>query len=155
MKKLILLPLLAIVFACGTKENEKAIKGLKPVDVYMNLEKEGFKTAKSLGGELKTWTNIKSDVGGVFTVETSSSDSQSVEFVRATVQTDATGDINKSLSFFKYIASLPYESSNYELSTKWLDKNFNEAESDTIVNGVKFTLRSPSKMVKTLQLEKQ
>lgn len=155
MKKLLILPLLATLFACGTKENEKAIKGLAPIDVYMNLENIGYTTDKSLGGDLKTWTNTKSVPGGKFTVETTSSDTKTVEFVRATAQVDVTGDINNSKDFFNFIASLPYEGSDYKSSIKWLNENFNKSEIDTIFNGVKFTLRTPSKMVKTLQLEKQ
>lgn len=155
MKKLILLPLLTIVFACGSKENEKAIRGLAPVDVYMNLENIGYTTDKSLGGDLKLWTNTKAVPGGKFTVETNSADTKTVEFVRATAQVDATGDIKNSKDFFKYIASLPYEGSDYKTNIKWLNENFNKNEVDTVLNGVKFTLRSPSKMVKTLTLEKQ
>lgn len=155
MKKLLILPLLATLFACGTKENEKAIKGLAPIDVYMNLENMGYATDKSLGGDLKLWTNTKVVPGGKFIVETNSSDTKTVEFVRATAQVDVTGDINNTKDFFKFITSLPYEGSDYETSLKWLNENFNKKELDTVFNGVKFTLRSPSKMVKTLTLEKK
>lgn len=155
MKKLLLLPFFAILFACGTKENENAIKGMQPVDVYMNLEKEGFTTEKSLGGDIKGWTNTKQEVGGMFIVETISSDTKSVESVRATVNADVGTDMNKTLPFFKYIASLPYEGSDYESTTKWLENNFHKPESDTIVGGVKFTFRNPSQIVKVLMLEKE
>lgn len=155
MKKLLLLPLLATLFACGTNENEKAIKGLKPVDVYQNLEKEGFTTEKSLVGDIKGWTNKKQEIGGLFIVETISSNTSSVESVRATVSTDINADINKTLPFFNYVASLQYENSDYMNTTKWLKNNFDSSESDTIVGGVKFTIRNPSKVVKILTLEKE
>src|SRR5690554_4557766 len=155
MKKLILLPLLALIFACGSNENEKAIKGLKPVDVYLNLEKEGFTTEKSLGGDIKGWTNKKQEIGGVFIVETISSNTSSVESVRATVNANINADMSKTLPFFKYVASLQYEGSDYESTTKWLEDNFDSSESDTIVGGVKFTIRNPSQIVKTLNIEKE
>ncbi|HUH25245.1 MAG TPA: hypothetical protein VLY87_01335, partial [Flavobacterium sp.] len=118
MDKLILLPLLATLFACGSKENEKAIKGLAPVDVYMNLENQGFTTDKSLGGDLKTWTSTNKLLGGTLTVETNSTDTKSVEFVRATAMVNVSGDVQNTKDFFKMIASLPYEGSDYEVSTK-------------------------------------
>src|SRR5690554_1320570 len=155
MKKLILLPLLAIMFACGSNENEKAIKGLKPVDVYLNLEKQGFTTEKSLGGDIKGWTNKKQEVGGMFIVETISSNTSSVESVRATVNADINTDMSRTMPFFQFVASMPYEGSNYEATTKWLKNNFNSSESDTIVGGVKFTIRNPSQIVKVLMLEKE
>jgi len=155
MKKLLLLPLLATLFACGSNENEKAIKGLKPVDVYLNLEKQGFTTEKSLGGDIKGWTNKKQEVGGMFIVETISSNTSSVESVRATVNADINTDMSRTMPFFQFVASMPYEGSNYEATTKWLKNNFNSSESDTIVGGVKFTIRNPSQIVKVLMLEKE
>lgn len=155
MKKLILLPLFAIVFACGSKENEKAIKGLQPVDVYMNFEKMGYTTDKSLLGDIKSWTSTNALPGGTLRVETNSSDTNTVEFVRATAMVDVTGDIQNTKDFFKTVASLPFEGSDYKANIKWLNENFNKIEVDTVFNGIKFTLRSPSKMVKTLTLEKK
>lgn len=155
MKKLILLPLFAIVFACGSKENEKAIKGLQPVDVYMNFEKMGYTTNKSLLGDIKSWISTNALPGGTLRVETNSSDTNTVEFVRATAMVDVTGDIENTRDFFKTVVSLPFEGSDYKANIKWLNENFNKIEVDTVFNGIKFTLRSPSKMVKTLALEKK
>ncbi|MDM1045890.1 hypothetical protein HX004_14115 [Myroides sp. 1354] len=155
MKKILLLSILTLMFSCGKNENEKAIKGLQPVDIYLNLEKQGFTTNKTLGGDLKMWESKKSNLGEDFIVETNSSDTKSVEFVRATVITNSKGDLNKNILFFKFIASLPYEGSDHVTSTKWLEKNLTSKEADTIINEVKFTLKNPSKMVRTLQLEKE
>jgi len=155
MKKIILLPLLEMLFACGSKENVKAIKGLQPVDVYLNFENMGYTTHKALSGDLKSWISTKVLPGGTLTVEANSADTKSVETVRATAMVDVTGDIQNTRDFFKTVVSLPYENSNYDINTKWINSVFNKTEGDTIVNGVRFTFKSPSKMVKILTLEKQ
>lgn len=69
----------------------KYIKGLAPVDVYLNIEKQGFTTDKQLGEEHgNSWTSTKNYAGIDYKVETYSSNIDNVESVRGTAIIDVT-----------------------------------------------------------------
>lgn len=133
------------------------IPGLAPVDVYLNFEEEGFKTEKILsGGEFGyTWTN-KSNVEGIeYRVTTFSTEIEKVEAVRATAMVDPSiKNIIATKPFLFYIASLPYEKAEPQTVQNWIEANFNNDKASTTVNGVRFTIYAPTKMLRMLDVEK-
>jgi hypothetical protein len=142
----------------STNENNpsKYITGLSPVDVYLNMEKQGFKTEKQLGGEYgNSWTSKHSSAGIDYTVDVFSSNIDNVESVRATAIIDV---VNKKIiatqQFFQFVSSLPYENAKPEEATKWVANNFNEDKASTIIGDVKFTIYAPSLAVRMLGMEK-
>jgi|SRR5690554_62215 len=154
MKKLLLLPLLAMIFACGSKENENAIKGLVPYDVTKNFENQGFtfeKTRTEIGTSNK---GVKNENGINYTVSCFGSDYKSVESVNADIFIQGDKNIIAGEQFLIFTASLPYESSKPEVAAKWIQRNYNNDKKDTIIGDVKFTVLAPSKVVRRLLLEK-
>lgn len=139
----------------GIAENISIISGITPVDVYLNLEKQGFKTKKQLGGEYgNSWTSTQSYDGMDITVETFSYNTNSVASVQASVMVDVSyKDIIAGKQFMKYISSLPYKNSKPEDAIKWVDENYDADKASTEIGDVKFTIYAPSAAVRMLMIE--
>lgn len=142
--------------ATTSNETQKFIKGLNPVDVYLNMEKQGFTTDKQLGGEYgNIWTNTKSYAGIDYKVETFSSNIKNVESVRATAMIDVTAKkIIATKQFFQFVATLPYENAKPEEAASWVDKNFDNDKATTTIGSAKFTIYAPSVAVRMLTIER-
>jgi hypothetical protein len=165
MKKL-LLPLLvgAIVFylvgkGCGSisssSNNPKAISGMMPVDVYLNMEKQGFTTDKQLGGEYgNLWLCTKKTDEIDFEVKCFSHDVSSVETVRADAMITGSKRPEALENFITMCATFPYTSAKPDDAKEWVVKNFNNNKATTVINGVRFTIYSPTRFVRMLELEK-
>jgi hypothetical protein len=139
-----------------TEEMSNFINGLNPVDVYMNMEKQGFKTEKQLGGEYgNAWTSTMSYDGMDCKVETFSSNVNNVESVTATAMIDVTSKkIIATKQFIQFVATLPYENAKPEDAANWVDKNFNNDKASIIIGDAKFTIYAPSVAVRMLRIEK-
>jgi|GEM_PF-6272285 len=134
----------------------KYIRGLSPVDIYMNLEKQGFKTTKHFNKEWgNTWTSTKSYSGISYEVVAYSTSADNVESVSATAIIDVLQkDIISTQQFFSYISSLPYTNSNPQQASKWVIDNFNKNNSSVAIGDATFTIFAPSKATRTLTIEK-
>jgi hypothetical protein len=160
---------IAIVAKCGSNNNAKNenatitaenvsnfINGLAPVDVYLNMEKQSFKTEKQLGGEYgNLWISTISYEGMDCRVETFSSNINNVESVRATAMIDiASKEIIAAKQFIQFVATLPYENAKPEDAVNWIDKNFDNDKASIIIGDAKFTIQAPSVAVRVLLIEK-
>jgi hypothetical protein len=157
MKRMIFSTLLIFltIVAPSLSFAQKTIKGLMPVDVYLNMEKQGFTTVKLFTDEGSSWTNKKSDAGIDYEVSTyTSSGASSVENVRATAWIDVSQKkISATLPFFIFASSLPYDGSNSQQAEKWIQNNFNKKKATTVIGGVKFTISAPSIMMRIMLIE--
>jgi hypothetical protein len=137
-------------------ESSKFINGLNPVDVYLNMEKQGFKTDKQLGSEYgNTWTNTKSYAGIDYNVVTFSSNIENVESVRATAMIDVTAKkIVATKQFIQFVATLPYENAKPEEAANWVDKNFDNDKANTTIGSAKLTIYAPSVALRMLTIER-
>jgi len=165
----------AIISGCGdnktTTANEKTttetnsvanktgnkIPELKPVDVYLNLEKQGFTTTKQFSSEYgNSWDCKNSSAGIDYIVNVFSDDVNSVERVRATAMLN--GNENKQIiatkPFLKYVASVPFEGNDPAKFAEWLDKNFNKDKQSLTISDVKFTIYAPTNLLRMLDIEK-
>ena len=137
---------------------QKVIPGLQPVDVYLNMEKNGFETIKNLGSEYgNSWESKKSYDGFDYSVKIFSSNASTVESIKATaiLKDIRSGNIDNSKQFFIYVSSIPYDGSNPAEIKNWLMKNFNKDKTSITISNVKYTLLAPTKMVRTLLIEKE
>lgn len=135
--------------------NENAISGLMPVDVYLNMEKEGFSTNDTYNAEYGcSWENSKEINGIQYRVLTFSNDASSVETITASAIVYPPKTIEASKYFFNFISSLRYDNANPQIASKWISDHFYDRKSSTVIGGVKFTLDCPTKFSRILFLEK-
>lgn len=154
MRKLIILMPLLLLFSCD-KPNENAIPGLEPVDVYLNLEKQGFTTTKFLDSEYgNSWVSKMNIANIDYTVNTFSNDINSVETVRASASVTPPKKIIATQDFFKMISTLPYENSKPQEASIWIENNFDNDKATIEINGVRFTIHAPSNLGRMLDIEK-
>lgn len=137
-------------------DSSKYIKGLAPVDVYLNMEKQGFTTDKKLGGEYgNSWTCTKNYAGIDYKVETFSSNINNVVSVTATAMIDVTQkQIIATQQFFIFLSSLPYENSDPRTAGQWVKDNFDNDKASTIIGDAKFTMYAPSVALRMMTIEK-
>lgn len=132
------------------------IPGLQPVDVYLNFEKQGFETKKSLGGDYgSSWVSTSSEIGIDYTVEVySEKDITKVSSVKATALLN--GSVEKDITavkpFIKYASSLPYTNADPSKAAQWIEDNFNNDKASTVIGGVKFEIFSPTQLVRIMRI---
>lgn len=131
------------------------IPGLSPTDVYLNLEKEGFKTERTLDSENgNLWISKRSANGIKYKVDMFSYSTKNVVSISATAMIDVNEkDIVASKQFFQFISTLPYDNANPKLAASWVDKNFNNNKATTTIGGVTFTMLAPTQFVRMLLVE--
>ncbi len=163
--------LVSLLFSCGEGNtnysskaessdkltDSKAILGLMPVDVYLNMEKQGFTTKKTFSVDFGNTWESKLEVGGVeYTVSVFSTKSDTVESITATARLiDLSKNILETKQFLKYVCSVPYSNSNPSLIAAWIDTNFSNDKVGTTIGGVHFEIFSPSKYVRMMIIEKE
>ena len=131
------------------------IPGLSPTDVYLNLEKEGFKTERTLDSENgNLWISKRSANGIKYKVDMFSYSTKNVVSISATAMIDVNEkDIVATKQFFQFISTLPYDNANPKLAASWVDKNFNNNKATTTIGGVTFTMLAPTQFVRMLLVE--
>lgn len=131
------------------------IPGLSPTDVYLNLEKEGFKTERTLDSENgNLWISKRSANGIKYKVDMFSYSTKNVVSISATAMIDVNEkDIIATKQFFQFISTLPYDNANPKLAASWVDKNFNNNKATTTIGGVTFTMLAPTQFVRMLLVE--
>ncbi|PMD99391.1 hypothetical protein BWI97_00075 [Siphonobacter sp. BAB-5405] len=156
MKNYLLLLLVLLGFACAKTKPVEAIGGIKPVDIYTRLEKEGYTTLKNIGGKSgNSWTNRKSTDSTEYMIVTMSSDVNTVESVKATATITPGKNIRNTLPFFVLIGTLPYDGADPSGAIRWLETNFDtKKQIETTIGDATFTLLSPSASSRVLRIEK-
>jgi len=138
------------------RESSKYIKGLMPVDVYLNMDKRGFNTEFFPEGKEKLghmWISKLTDAGIEYEVGIWTMDANKVQTIDATAMCFPPKKIIASLQFIQYVSSLPYDNSQPQKAVKWVSDNFNKDKATTTIGGVKFTLYVPSNYVRMLMIE--
>ena len=133
---------------------EKNIPGVMPVDVYLNLEKDGFTTNKELN-PCCNWISVKGDMSPIrYLAEVYGNSSNSFYRVNASVTTTIDKD-TKAIAkpFFGYLATLNYTGSNPEKARKWVEKNIGK-KVKTEIGGVVIELDHGQKNGLSLSLYK-
>lgn len=131
------------------------IPGLSPVDVYLNLEKQGFNTEDFFDAKHgNLWISKYSIPGIDYRVDTFSYNAENVVSVSATAMVDVGGkDIVATKQFFQFVSTLPYKNANPEEAASWVDKNFNNNGATTEIGGVTFIMTAPTQYVRMLRVE--
>lgn len=131
------------------------IPGLAPVDVYGNLEEEGFTTERQLGGENGNFWICKNSIEGIdYNVTTFSFRADDIRSIKATAMVEpGVKNINATKPFFLYISTLPYEGSDPQRIREWINENFDRDKSSTVIGGVRFTING-TEFVRVLNIHK-
>jgi hypothetical protein len=134
----------------------KYFEGLKPVDVYLNFEKQDFKTTRTSGSDYLWWDSRKSFAGIDYRVSTygTTVSAEKVQSVLATAQLNGLQkkDIIATKQFLIYTSSLTYKDSDPQKAGQWVDDNFNNDNAKTVIAGVEFTLLAPTEQSRTLTI---
>lgn len=135
-------------------EDAKYIPGIKPADIYLDLEQQGFTTEKSMNPEFgNLWTSLKQYEGLDCRVNTFSPNTQAVVSVSAYVTIDRFQKSPESAKFLILrLASLPYEGGNPKEAQQWVEKNFNNHQATMIMGGVQFMMLAPSDIVRGIYI---
>jgi hypothetical protein len=154
-RTLLILSLSLMILSCSKTDNPKAIPGIAPTDVYLNMEKQGFVTTKNLSSDLgNTWENSKSVDGIDYRVVTFSNDVNSVESITANFTALPPKSSIDAKQFLIYICSSPYTDSDPQTAANWIEENYNINNATTIIGPAKFTLSVPSGYARVLRIEK-
>lgn len=131
------------------------IEGIIPGDIYLNLEKIGFKTERASDQGNFSWSCKLFDNGIEYRVDMYSEEIDKVESIVATVYLQSTNiNINRTYDFLKYIGSVPYDSSEPQRSASWIKENFNKKRSSIIIGDAEFIILAPSQLLRTLRIHK-
>ncbi len=137
-------------------KSDKNIPGLQPVDIYLNLEKQGFVTDKHYSTEFgNSWDCKNSSTGIDYVVSVFSSDISSVETLKATAMLTGQEDkgIEATKPFLKYIASVPFEGNDPAKVAEWIEDNFDKDKQTLVVSNVRFTIYAPTAFMRMLRVE--
>lgn len=138
--------------------NDTSIKGLMPVDIYLNLENKGYTITKNHSLEYGDLINCKNSSAGIdYLVNISGNNQNPVEQVRASATINGlepTKQIIAAKPFIKYISSIQYEGNDANKVAEWIEKNFDNDKSTIEVSNVKFTINAPTKFVRMLSIQK-
>jgi hypothetical protein len=134
--------------------SSKTIPGLEPVDVYLNLEKQGFSIDKKFSAEYGCSWFCKSTLDGIdYDVTIYGSTASVVEEIKAQATINTADNIQASKDFFNYIASIPYDNADHDQVSNWLKNNFNKDKQSITISGVTFTIYCPTKFGRLLTIE--
>lgn len=164
---IILLALFSILTSEETKEElsaveqaeelSKAIPGANPVNIYLDLEKKGYKIDKQYSKEYgNLWSCTLKDYAVDYNVQIFSNDVTTIESVKVTAS--LTGNEQKNTEvlkpFISYIATMPYEGQDVGKVKKWLNENFNNDGASIVIGAAKFTIYGKTPFVRLLTIEK-
>lgn len=128
------------------KPIDNSIKGLMPVDIYLNLENKGYSVDKQITSkEGCFWTCTKSEAGLDYYVRVASMNTSLVDEVRISATINGS-EPNKQIiavkPFLKYVSSFQYQGSDANKVANWIEENFNKEKSVLEVSGVQFTINA-------------
>ena len=131
---------LPLLLSCGqNKVKDVAIGGLKvkPVpgltasSVHDNLSGKGFKLDKTMEGDLSVWTSIENNEMHEFKVTTTSTNTNNVISIQASVVSMLTLD-QAARDFIGSIASVQYKYADPQKAKDWVMANLDKGGSTTI-----------------------
>ena len=135
---------------------EEKTLGLNPADVYLNMEDQGFVTEKDLGGsDGNIWESKKTEAGIEYYASVFGySATDAVEYRATTTILDPQNKtIEATRSFMTFAATVPYEGSNPEKLSAWVDENFNNDKESTTIGSAKITLHAPTDFYRAITFE--
>lgn len=154
MKKLLIVFIGVLLSACSN-DDPKAIKGLEHSDLYLNLKDKGFTDESNVTDLGVSHISQKESFGAKYQV---SSIGTSKYLYGYTASVTADYDLSKNIDanqFLQFVTTLPYDGSQPEVIRLWVENNYNETSKDTIIGGVKFELKAPTKFTRLLQVSKE
>jgi len=135
----------------------KNIPGANPVDVYLNLEKKGFKVDKQLGSGSCSWLCTKQESGLSYTVNVLSEKPTQIQQVAITAALDGSESdklIIATKPFIKWVSSFPYEGQDVQKLASWIENNFDRNGASITIGAVQFTMSAPNKSTRQLNAVK-
>lgn len=132
--------LLPLIFSCGQKKAKevtvggvkiKPIPGLMAPVVHDNFTKSGFKLDKTTDGDLSVWTSVENNEMHEFKVTTSSTATDNVISVQASVVSMLTLD-QAAKDFMGNVASIQYKYADPQKARDWVLANLQNGGSTTI-----------------------
>lgn len=135
--------------------SKKEIPGLKPVDVYINMEKQGFKTEKNIGSstEGSLWHNTRTVGNFRYDIYTFSHSTSNVESIKVAVMASPPNDAYECISFYEMIASMPYKGNPVDQTKNWLLENIDKDGASTILGNAKWTVYTKTKWSTVIMIE--
>ncbi len=132
----------------------KAFPGLKPVDVYLNMEKEGFQTKKLLATEQCEWTSTRSGQGAEMSATAIGPDTGSVTLITGTCVNLADATSTKAAAMLGYLASVPYTGADPAQAKEWVKDNINTDNARITIGGASFHImaRASTPRVRMLRI---
>ncbi len=132
----------------------KYIAGLRPEDVYLHFEKQGFTTKKEVGGAYGNfWTSTARMGDFNYKVQTFSHNNINVETVTITLKATPPAETNSCNSCYELLSSTPYPGKNPADALKFLLANVDIDDASTIIGGVEWNMTAPTKGVRTITLK--
>lgn len=158
MEKIILVFALFVLASCGSEQkqvSEKALPRLKPVDVYLNLEKNGFKTSKDFTSEVKKYVCDYEDNSFKYQVDLFSTNHDDVTYLRSLVTLQNTDvSISEAMVFLKSMADIRFDGVDVSVVQAFIERNYNEPIKDTTIASINYKVAAPSKLVRLLYIQK-
>ncbi len=118
----------------------KTIPGLLPADVYLNLEKRGYKVERT-GRSFPRWVCKLNKGDYIAKVDIHSEDASSVSSISATFTnlSDQSKTNDLAGTVLGYIATIPYKNARPEEAKHWIEQHISQT-AETVINGVKFQI---------------
>ena len=135
----------------------KNIPGANPVDVYLNLEKKGFKIDKQLTTGNCSWLCTKTESGLSYKVNLLSENPNEIQEVYITASLDGTEPdklIIATKPFIKWASSFTYEGQDIQKLASWIESNFDSNGATITIGAVQFTMSAPNKSTRQLNAVK-
>ncbi|MEP7375435.1 MAG: hypothetical protein ABI675_18705 [Chitinophagaceae bacterium] len=161
MRHLLLL-LLPVIISCGQKKAKdiivggvktKPIPGLTASVIHDDFAKKGFKLGKTMDGDLSVWTSTENNEMHEFKVATSSTSTNVLISVQASVVSMLTLD-QAAKDFMGNVASLQYKYSDPQKAKDWVMANLDKGGSTTI-GDVTFEVAVNNETSRTLKIYAQ
>lgn len=130
------------------------LPGLSPVDLYLNLEKEGFTTQKRFGEAQNEWTCTRADAVANYSASAFGPGGQTskIATVQATVAVVGEVPVNDTASeFLSFIATLPISGGDPAKAKAWVASNVGTT-AECVIGGVKFQLFANAPRARALRI---
>jgi len=140
----------------ATQSRGKVISGIVPSDIYLGFEKNGFKTTKKIGTEGSFFYSDFSSNGIEYHVTVFCSEGVSgITSVRlqATRIEPQLNDLNDIKPFLKFGCSLPYDGSDQQKISSFIDEYYNKDKASIVISGIRFTIFAPTKFYRGVEIE--
>lgn len=132
----------------------RVIAGLNPVDVYLNLEKRGFKVEKNFTSGALSWKCVQAWPSVQYESEVFGTSATEVTYVRSSVMADG---VEKTAlagkDFLALVSSVPYTGAEPQKAHDWVMANYDQHEASIVIGSARFTIKAPTVVYRMLILE--